>query len=311
MITADKKENTMKDRFCSVNMTNKPHSIFLSTNSLKQTQTFPKQNDVLFSQPLFVTEISNRQGGSTKASAENTETDLETNTSEKRTYLNYFSLPKFGLCEKSTQTMLTGRDIDELEALKGEFLANKKEYVSNLMKNNSEIFKKLHPPEINQNENIKNFVGIKRNCDSEIKIRSRKFITTDGSLFKPHIHFKDQTKIRKNGRAVNVSNVNETNNFIMFNEFKLEPKLLDDINLNDVITSLNKNSNMEPLIKKRKVFYIIIKYNRKVKPTLDERREKPEKIKIKKFDPYQYYKEEFKQSHPSMPEEEIEIVFFF
>jgi hypothetical protein len=267
MIPSDKKENTMKDRFCSVNMTNKPHNIFLSTNSLKQTQTIPKQNDVLFSQPLFAKETSSRQGGSTKTSPENNETDLETISNEKRSYLNYFSLPKYGLCEKSTQTMLTGRDIDELESLRGEFLANKREYVSTLIKNNSEIFKKLHPPEINQSENFKNFIGIKRNYDSPLNIRSKKFITTQGSsYFKPHIHFKDQPKVRKsrnmdNGRAVNVSNVSETNNFIMFNEFKLEPKLLEDITLDDVITSIKKqSSSMEDanhLVKKRKVYLIL------------------------------------------------------
>jgi hypothetical protein len=263
IIASDKKENTMKDRFCSVNMSNKPHSIFVSTNSLKQTQTIPKQNDVQLSLPLFATETSSRLGGSTKTSAENTETDLETNSNEKRMYLNYFSLPKYGLCEKSTQTMLTGRDIEELEALKGEFLSNKNEYVNNLMKNNSEIFKKLLPPEINRNDNFKNFVGIKRNCDSPIKIRSKKFITTDGAHFKPHIHFKDQHKVRKtksikNGRAVNVSNVSETNNFIMFNEFKLEPsnsKLLEEISMMTNIRTQNTNSEeAKPLVKKRKVF---------------------------------------------------------
>jgi hypothetical protein len=259
MIASDKKENTMKDRFCSVNMNNKTHNIFVSTNSLKQTQTFPKQNDVL---PLFATETVYRPGGSTKTSADNTETEFEASLTEKRLCLNYFSLPKYGLCEKSTQTMLTGRDIEELEALKGEFLATKNEYVASLMKNNSDIFKKLQPG-INS-ENLKNFVGIKRNCDSPIKFRSRKFITTDGAHHKPHIHFKDQSKMRKprtikNGRAVNVSNVNETNNFIMFNEFKLESKLLEDISLDDVITSIKKQSSddLKPIIKKRKVLFLL------------------------------------------------------
>jgi hypothetical protein len=261
MLASDKKENTMKDRFCSVNMTNKTHNIFVSTNSLKQTQTFPKQNDVL---PLFATETVYRSGGSTKTSADNTEIETEAPLPEKRLCLNYFSLPKYGLCEKSTQTMLTGRDIEELEALKGEFLATKNEYVASLMKNNSDIFKKLQPG-INHSDNLKNFVGIKRNCDSTIKFSSRKYITTDGAHHKPHIHFKDQGKMRKsrtikNGRAVNVSNVSETNNFIMFNEFKLESKLFEDISLDDVITSIKKQNSedVKPLIKKRKVFFFII-----------------------------------------------------
>jgi hypothetical protein len=44
-----------------------------------------------------------------------------------------------------------------------------------------------------------------------------------------------------------------------------------------------------------------------VKP--DAKEDKP--VKVKKFDPYQYYKDEFKQSHPSMSEEELERVLFF
>jgi hypothetical protein len=54
-----------------------------------------------------------------------------------------------------------------------------------------------------------------------------------------------------------------------------------------------------------------MKYNRKVKPSaIDDKivEDKVEKLKVKKFDPFLYYKDEFKQSHPSMSEEDLERV---
>jgi hypothetical protein len=43
--------------------------------------------------------------------------------------------------------------------------------------------------------------------------------------------------------------------------------------------------------------------------TNDEKPPKPKKeVKVRKFDPFSYFKEEFKQHHKSISEEDLEIV---
>lgn len=71
--------------------------------------------------------------------------DLKSFSGDVKNYLNFFSLPMYGLCEKSTQTELSGRDIDDLDYFRKELCASSQGLLKNNNKDKTEFIKRLFP----------------------------------------------------------------------------------------------------------------------------------------------------------------------
>ena len=117
--------------------------------------------------------------------------DVNSSYGEIKSQISFFSLPKFGLCEKSTQTNLTGRDIDDLEYFQKEMASYRTDLMAFVFKNkSSETMRRLFPQlderklccekkepkgdrdlTLSHNEQQsrkENFINIKRANDSEL-----------------------------------------------------------------------------------------------------------------------------------------------
>jgi hypothetical protein len=144
--------------------------------------------------------------------------------------LNYFSLPKYGMSESSTQTDLTSHSISELIFIKEEYLKSREEY---LKRHFNSLKLSLKDSEFTKG----NFIGIKRKGEALVKASK----PVRYGPRKPRIKAKETTP-----KPVNVSNVTETNNYIMFNEFLIDkkaPKILFDegFNVADMINDIKMN----------------------------------------------------------------------
>jgi hypothetical protein len=141
--------------------------------------------------------------------------DLNSFSSDVKNYLNFFSLPMYGLCEKSTQTELTGRDIEDLDYFKRELSVSMNCLLKNNQKDKTEFMKKIFPfledkktsnsltllalnplqTEIPSPNSNKNFIQVKRKSDVEgrsIKSKTSKDATTPNIYPYPHIHLKNK-----------------------------------------------------------------------------------------------------------------------
>ena len=79
---------------------------------------------------------------------------------EKLSKFQYFSLPKYGLEEKSCQTDLSGREIDCLKCISEEFNSLKEEFLLNFISNHPDILKKLYYNAIKKKDHS-TFVDVK------------------------------------------------------------------------------------------------------------------------------------------------------
>ena len=94
---------------------------------------------------------------------------------EKNCKLNYFSLPKYGLEEKTTQTDFTCKDIENLKYLSDEFNSLKEEFVIKFIANQPDILKKLYHNSFKKKDvatRIK--VNLKRRVDPKIHEKTTK-----------------------------------------------------------------------------------------------------------------------------------------
>lgn len=114
--------------------------------------------------------------------------DLNTLNNINNTVFNFFSFPKYGLCEQSTQTMLTGNDIEELQYLRKEFSNFQEQFMKDYVKNNLHMIKKMFPEEKCSKFNspqssplINNFISIKRKTDNQLNLRPKRNVSS--SLF--------------------------------------------------------------------------------------------------------------------------------
>jgi len=159
--------------------------------------------------------------------------DLNSFSSDVKNYLNFFSLPMYGLCEKSTQTELTGRDIEDLDYFKRELSSSMNCLLKNNQKDKSEFMKKIFPfledkktsnsltllglnplqTEIPSPNSNKNFIQIKRKSDAEGKSNKSKTSVnpnTPNIYPYPHIHLK--TKRQNQPRKKKKEEMNTENN---------------------------------------------------------------------------------------------------
>jgi hypothetical protein len=163
------------------------------------------------------------------AEASSWKSEVNSNVEERQSnfnYLNYFSLPLHGTCENSTQTMLTGRDIDDLVAFQTELSAIKEDLLKNSSKDKSEVIKRLFPflnedkkmsyallpsEKLIRRENPlteKNFVQMKRKNDSELKKKPGFGSFTQNTTHQSHIHIKHKKKTEtKRGRKEGVGGI--------------------------------------------------------------------------------------------------------
>jgi hypothetical protein len=153
-------------------------------------------------------------------------------------YLNYYSLPKFGISESSTQTDLTFNDIEELMFMREERLKNSDAYLKKQAVNCNLNLKTSNCP-------VKHFIGIKRKGEP-FKFKTRVIKHNAAIQRKPRKPRKTQQEGTAAQQPVNVSNVTETNNYIMFNEFLIDkktPKILFDegFNVADMINDIKLN----------------------------------------------------------------------
>lgn len=119
-------------------------------------------------------------------------------------HINYESLPKYGLCEKAIQTMLTARDIDDLEYVMKEFNKDKDSFTSNFVKmtnsflfNASEKLKSKVESSKTDHTFQKNFIQIKRKSDVDlqpVKQKSKLGSKHNSNYNFPHMHVKQKIK---------------------------------------------------------------------------------------------------------------------
>lgn len=124
--------------------------------------------------------------------------ELNSSCSEQKNFINYFSLPKFGICEKASQTNLTGRDIDDLEYFQKELAVFRSDLMAYVFKSKSnDLIRKLFPHldekkylgsgqarerqgdlslSINEPIRQENFIHIKRatDCELNLNLQSKK-----------------------------------------------------------------------------------------------------------------------------------------
>ena len=147
-------------------------------------------------------------------------TDLNSHYGDAKNYLNFFSLPMYGICEKSTQTDLTARDIEDLDHFRKEFSSSMYCLMRNDLKDKTDSFKKLFPflddkkisypftlaglnpirSEIPSPKFDKNFIQIKRKNDSDRKsFKTKAAFTSSTPNIKTHshIHLKNNKQIRQ------------------------------------------------------------------------------------------------------------------
>jgi hypothetical protein len=162
--------------------------------------------------------------------------------------LDYFSLPKYGMSESSTQTDLTAGAIADLLFIREEYMKGREEF-------HKRQFNVLKLGIRDGDLGKANFIGIKRKGDP-IKFSTKKVEKVR------HVTLKKPRKLVKETAPkapVNVSNVTETNNYIMFNEFLIDkgaPKILFDegFNVADMINDIKMNKiSMFTEAKRKKV----------------------------------------------------------
>ena len=200
--------------------------------------------------------------------------DLNSFSSDVKNYLNFFSLPMYGLCEKSTQTELTGRDIEDLDYFKRELSVSMNCLLKNNQKDKTEFMKKIFPfledkktsnsltllalnplqTEIPSPNSNKNFIQIKRKSDVEgrsIKSKTSKDATTPNIYPYPHIHLKNkrQNQPRKKKKdELNTDNIQSSKEEEIFSFQKRNSTSKEGESTPFKLISNKKSANMLNLI---------------------------------------------------------------
>lgn len=114
-----------------------------------------------------------------------TDSEMSLNKSGSSNLVNSFNvsnLPRYGIKEQSTQTMLTARDIECLEYVNKEFLERKEEFMKTFLITHKEILRKMFEDEkmtyanTEDQKNSEKFLQKLRNSSSPIKYLNKKKI---------------------------------------------------------------------------------------------------------------------------------------
>jgi hypothetical protein len=131
--------------------------------------------------------------------SESWKSEFNSTSGNIKPWINFFSLPKYGISEKSTQTMLRGQDLDDLDFLRRELVNRSTELLksrADLENNKLPFFYERKCDDFSVISDYKNhFINIKRrNVDDFFTIKKQKNLT-ESNLRKtsnPHIHLKNK-----------------------------------------------------------------------------------------------------------------------
>jgi hypothetical protein len=132
-------------------------------------------------------------------------------------YIDFFSLPKYGLVEQGCQTNLTGRDIEDQEHDLKEFRKFKSDFFLSISKGKpEEALKRLFPlledfkvfskqkdlESLEKKKEAQNFIKIKRATEEELPFSNQRFLNiksfkTHSENGFPHLHLN---KVNTSGR---------------------------------------------------------------------------------------------------------------
>lgn len=153
---------------------------------------------------------------------------------------NFFDLPKYGLVEQSTQTMLTGNDIEELQYLRTEFANFQEQFIKDYAKNNLHIIKKMFPESQRSKMNspqgsplVKNFINIKRKTENALNLRPKRNVSSSlFNMFSDRSSNLGQKLINVNGSpSTGFSNKNESSQLKVRQKKIKENKSAEEIGL--------------------------------------------------------------------------------
>ena len=119
-----------------------------TTTTSESTLTMPSIHLNEASDELLKTNGRNEEGYQRSINLKSLEmsswkSDINSLYGESKNVLNFFSLPKFGLCERSTQTMLTGRDIEDLEDFQKELSFFRTDLMSYVITRNTRNYRSV------------------------------------------------------------------------------------------------------------------------------------------------------------------------
>lgn len=253
--------------------------------------------------------------------------ELNSNADEARSnlnYINFFSLPKFGIAEKSTQTMLTSRDLDDLDFFRRELQTCRAEISKSGVQGLKKLFPYLEEKKSSNgvrvdeaivspsDQGIKNFICIKRRNEDFIPVTEGKKSKMQHSNQNtqinnlshhnayPHIHIKNKrnTNSKRKRKVAECEESKETHDTkkVDFEEYDI-PEFINDLKrragteLDQSEKSTTKSTNLG---------------TSDIPPLSD----KPFVSKpARKFDAYQFFKAEYATTHKDKSEEELEKVF--
>lgn len=105
--------------------------------------------------------------------------DVNSYSKELKHYINFNSVPTYGISEKATQTLITGRELDDLEHIKNELKNNREKFIFNMVKGNPEVAKHMliYVKKIEEDKKIHNITNlVSDSTDDFEKMPSRNFI---------------------------------------------------------------------------------------------------------------------------------------
>jgi len=167
--------------------------------------------------------------------------DRNEELNDKFSKFHYFSLPKYGLEEKSCQTDLSGRDIDCLKCLSDEFNSLKEEFLLNFISNHPDVLKKLYYNAIKKKD-LSTLVEVKikkrintKNMDKKVTEPKNKI--TEKKKLTPSF-FEDKSQDHET-QGVTKQITEDTNKRSSF-----DSTLVKVSNTSNIINKTNSNNNI-------------------------------------------------------------------
>ena len=264
--------------------------------------------------------------------------------------LNYFALPYYGLEEKSTQTDFTSRELDNLKHVAEEFNSLKEEFLINFISNHPDVLKKVYYSALKKKDIPTRInVNLKRRINSKIHTKNHENKTSKlvkkekKSLFLgeksqetdvnvkaiiddyPFAPVSDSImgKVSNMNNIINITNNNLISNSVnagkespspvsenFLNKKHLMENLLDSIdrtNKDDVMKANSDSPSFTPPISIKKEFFTD-KFKKK-QISLDKKIIKFQKKQ--RFDPFNFFKDEYIRSNPLKDQSTIEQVGYY
>ena len=263
--------------------------------------------------------------------------ECNTDNRNKSYKYNYFGLPKYGLEEKSTQTDITHRELDNLRFIADEFTSLKEEFLINFISNHPDVLKKIYNNALKKKDvptrikvNIKRRINskiqeksknnnIEKTCKIETKEKISEFLGEKCQDSNGNIKtVLDDALKRSCSDAIlyKVSNSNDLiqNNNLAFNSVNglkdssspfsenfLNKKHLVENLLDSMDRSIKEDLNVSfesPSLTQNISFKKKFSHNKFVKKQLSLEMKISKMQKKKRFDPFNFFKEEYLLSHP-------------